>query len=102
MGREAHRRSRPGGCMNPTDTQRHIAAQAALYALHPRARLIHCRPSGSLLLVTIAQPDGTLRMLRVATADHPELDTLAEGDRSRVRSAFLALAQREGGPPDAA
>jgi hypothetical protein len=80
--------------MTPTDTQRHMAAQAALYALHPRARLIHLRASGRLILTTLAMPDGSLRMVRAATADHAELDALPERERSRVRSAFLALAQR--------
>lgn len=80
--------------MTATDTQRHIAAQAALYALNPRARLIHLRASGRLILAALAMPDGNVKLIRATTADHPELDTLPEAERSRVRSAFLALAQR--------
>jgi hypothetical protein len=88
--------------MTPTDTQRHMAAQAALYALHPRARLIHLRASGRLILATLAMPDGTLRMVRAATADQPEFDSLPERERSRIRSAFLALQSQHGGENAAA
>ena len=80
--------------MSATDLQRRQAMQAAAQAKQPKARLIHCRPSGRLLLVALAQPDGTLMLIRAATADHPELDVLAEHERSRVRSAFLALQRR--------
>jgi hypothetical protein len=87
--------------MNPTATQRHQALQAALYATTPRARLIHCRPSGSLIVITLAMPDGSVKLIRATTCDHPELDALPENERSRVRSAFLAL-QKQEAPPDAA
>jgi len=80
--------------MTGTATQRHQAMQAALYAVKPRARLVHCRPSGRMILATLAQPDGTLMLIRAATADHAELDVLPEHERSRVRSAFLALNRR--------
>ena len=80
--------------MTATDLQRHQAMRAALYAVKPRARLVHCRPSGRLLLVALAQPDGSIVLVRAATADHAELDALPEHERSRVRSAFLALNRR--------
>lgn len=73
--------------MTATDTQRHQAEQAALCATYPRPRLL---PGGAIQCL-LAMPDGTLRMVRAATADHPELDALPEAERSRVRSAFLAL-----------
>ena len=82
--------------MPATDAQKQMAFAAALYATHPRARLIHLRPSGALLLVSVAMPDGSIKLIRTATADQPELDALPENERSRVRSAFLALAQTEG------
>lgn len=87
--------------MSPTDSQRHQAALAALYATNPRARLIHQRPSGQLILVTLAMPDGSVKLVRATTCDHPELDALPEAERSRVRSAFLALRSQEA-PPHAA
>jgi hypothetical protein len=87
--------------MTPTDTQRHQALQAALYATNPRARLISLRQSGQVILVSLAMPDGTLKLVRATTCDHPELDSLPENERSRVRSAFLAL-QKQEAPPDAA
>lgn len=77
--------------MTATDTQRHQAEQAALCATYPRPRLLHLRRSGGAIQCLLAMPDGTLRMVRAATADHPELDALPEAERSRVRSAFLAL-----------
>ena len=80
--------------MSATDLQRHQAMRAAAQAQQPKARLVHCRPSGRMILATLAQPDGTLMLIRAATADHPELDVLAEHERSRVRSAFLALQRR--------
>lgn len=79
--------------MSPADSQRHMALQAALYALNPRARLIHLRASGRLILAALAMPDGSVKLIRATTADHPELDVLPEAERSRVRSAFLARAQ---------
>ena len=88
--------------MTGTATQRHQAMQAALYAVKPRARLVHLRLSGRLLLVALARPDGTVTMIRATTADHPELDALPAHERSRVRSAFLALAQCGGGENAAA
>lgn len=88
--------------MSPTDNQRHMAAQAALYALNPRARLIHLRASGRLILVTLAMPDGNVKLVRAATADQPEFDALPERERSRVRSAFLALHSQHGGENAAA
>jgi len=80
--------------MSATDLQRHQAMRAATQAQQPRGRLLHCRPSGQVLLVALAQPDGTLMLIRAATADHAELDVLPEHERSRVRSAFLALQRR--------
>ncbi len=79
--------------MNPTDHQRHQAAWAALYATNPRARLIYLRPAGQLILVTLAMPDGSVKLIRAETADAPGLEVLPEHERSRIRSAFLANAQ---------
>lgn len=85
--------------MDATDHQRHMASLAGLYAARPRPRLLHVRHAGSAVLAALAMPDGSVSMLRVTSADHPELDALPAGDRARVRSAFLAL---HGGQPDAA
>lgn len=79
--------------MTATDYQRQQAALALLYASHPRARLIHLRPSGQLILITLALPDGSIKLVRAATADHPEFDALPEHERSRIRSAILTNAQ---------
>lgn len=88
--------------MSPTDTQRQIAFAAALYALHERPRLINLRASGRLILVTLALPGGALCVVRAATADEPAFDALPERERSRVRSAFLALHSQHGGDNAAA
>lgn len=79
----------------PTDAQRRRALMAALYAAKPRARLIFCQPSGRLLLVAMALPDGTTELVRAETADAAELDSLSPSDRARAHSAFLALNQKE-------
>lgn len=80
-----------------TNRLRHMATLAGVYAKHPRPRLIHLRASGRVVLATLAMPDGATKLVRAATADQPEFDSLAERDRSRVRSAFLALHSQEGG-----
>lgn len=80
--------------MTATDSQHHLADQAAQCATYPRPRLLHLRASSRLILAALAMPDGSVKLIRAATADHPELDALAEMERSRVRSAILSLAQR--------
>lgn len=85
--------------MTATDRQRHLAALAGVYAARPRPRLLHVRRAGDAVLIALAQPDGTLTMIRATHADHPEVDSLSPNDRARVRSAVLAL---HGGRPDAA
>ena len=64
------------------------------------ARLIHHRRVTNAVLATV-EDDGVIRLLRIATADHPELSRLADADRAKIAGAVLALA-REGGSPDAA
>ena len=80
-----------------TASHKQQALQAALYSALPRARLIHCRPSGIRLSVLIALPDGRLELIYADTADAPGLEVLADAERARVSSAFLTLAKRKGG-----
>lgn len=82
----------------PTANERRLAQQAALYAVRPRVRLLHCRPSGRALLALLALLDGSVKQLRVTTADAPEPDALTESERGRVRAAFLALHRQAGTP----
>ena len=88
--------------MTGTATQRHQAMRAATQAKQPRGRLIHCRPSGRLLLVALVDAGGALQLLRVTKADAPGLEVLPGADRSRVAGALLCLHQRRAGEPRAA
>jgi len=86
--------------VSATDRERLTAQQAEAQAQQPKSRLIHARPSGQLLLITLEGADGVVRMIRATTADTPELATLPEADRSRLCGMFLCLHQQQG--PDAA
>ena len=67
-----------------------------------KARLINGRPSGQLLLITLEDPDGIVRLIRAKTADAAELATLPEVDRSRLTGMFLCLHQQQDTGPHAA
>lgn len=69
----------------------------AVAAPREPARLLHYRPSGGAVLASIDDA-GTLRLLRLESADHPELDRLSDRDRATLQGAVLALhRQREVG-----
>lgn len=72
----------------PAESQCLQAEQAALCATYYRPRLLHPRRSGGAILCLLATPNGSVKVIRAATA---ELDALPEAARSRVRSAFFAL-----------
>jgi hypothetical protein len=65
------------------------------------ARLLHHRRFAGAVLAIIDDA-GVLRLLRPATADHPELARLNDTDRATLSAAVLALHRIEGGPRDAA
>ncbi len=79
---------------SPSEHERKLAEQAAQRAQEPRARLAHVRPSGKVLNVFLAAPDGTLHLIQADTADAPGLELLGADDRSRIAGAMLALHQR--------
>lgn len=54
------------------------------------ARLLHYRVAGDAVLATIDDA-GTLRLLRLETADHPELARLSDGDRATLQAAVMAM-----------
>lgn len=54
------------------------------------ARLLHYRSIPHGVLATIDDA-GTLRLLRLVTAEHPELDRLSDSDRATLSAAVLAL-----------
>lgn len=60
------------------------------------ARLLHYRPAGDVVLASIDDA-GTLRLLRLETADHPELSRLSDRDRATLQGAVLALHRAGGG-----
>lgn len=64
------------------------------------ARLLHHRRVSGAVLAAISD-SGTVRLLRISTADDPQLTRLGDADRATISAAVLALA-REGGPQDAA
>lgn len=69
----------------------------AIAAPREPARLLHYRPAGGAVLASIDDA-GTLRLLRLESADHPELDRLSDRDRATLQGAVLALhRQREVG-----
>ena len=63
------------------------------------ARLLHYRKVPGALLVSINDA-GTLRLLRLETADHPELDRLSDRDRATLQGAVLALHRHAEGRSD--
>lgn len=89
--------ARRQGCrvVAATALQRQHAFSAALYAEHPRPRLLEVRAVGRTIRAKLAMPDGSVREVIATTADQAEFDALADRERSRIRSAFLALAQTE-------
>ncbi|MBK8066665.1 MAG: hypothetical protein IPK27_03245 [Rhodanobacteraceae bacterium] len=64
------------------------------------ARLLHYCVAGDVVLATIDDA-GTLRLLRLQSADHPELARLGDRDRATLQGAVLAL-RRQRGVHDAA
>lgn len=84
--------------MSATDRERLTAQQAAQQATQLKFRLIHVRPSGSVLLVSLAAPDGTLHLIRAETADAPGLEVLPADDRSKIVGAFLCMRMQHVGP----
>lgn len=72
----------------------------AVAAPRQAARLLHYRPAGDVVLASIDDA-GTLRLLRLASADHPELARLGDRDRATLQGAVLAL-HRQRGVDDAA
>ena len=54
------------------------------------ARLLHYRKVPDALLATINDA-GTLRLLRLETADHPELARLSDADRATLQAAVMAM-----------
>ena len=54
------------------------------------ARLLHYRKVPGALLVSINDA-GTLRLLRLETADHPELARLNDADRATLQAAVMAM-----------
>jgi hypothetical protein len=64
------------------------------------ARLLHYRKVPGALLVSINDA-GTLRLLRLETADHPELARLNDADRATLQAAVMTM-HRQGGRDDAA
>ncbi len=79
---------------DPTDHERKLAEKAAERARAPKARLLHVRPSGAVLLVSMSMPDGTLVLLRVQSMDTPGLEFLADEDRSRIAGGLSTMHQR--------
>ena len=85
-----------------------MAAQALLYGGKPRQPIASPRTAARLVghhleagvVVADIDDDGTRRVLRLETADHPELQRLGADDRSKLHAAVLTL--HRGGPPDAA
>lgn len=62
----------------------------ALAAPREPARLIHHRRAARVVLATI-NDCGTLRQLRLETADHPELSRLGDADRATLQAAVMAM-----------
>ena len=54
------------------------------------ARLLHYRKVPGALLVSINDA-GTLRLLRLETADHPELARLNDADRATLQAALMTM-----------
>lgn len=54
------------------------------------ARLLHYRKVPDALLASINDA-GTLRLLRLETADHPELARLNDADRATLQAAVMAM-----------
>lgn len=54
------------------------------------ARLLHHRRVAGAVLATLSD-SGTLRLLRLETADHPELARLSDADRATLQSAVMAM-----------
>ncbi len=73
---------------------------AATQADQPKARLISAHAIDGAVVVHLADSEGFIHMLRVKTADAPELATLPAADRSRIASMVIALHQQPG--PNAA
>lgn len=72
----------------------------AIAAPRDPARLLHYCVAGDVVLATIDDA-GTLRLLRLQSADHPELARLGDRDRATLQGAVLAL-RRQRGVHDAA
>ncbi len=72
----------------------------AVAAPREPARLLHYRVAGDVVLTTIDDA-GSLRLLRLESADHPELARLGDRDRATLQAAVMAMhRQHEGGPAD--
>ncbi len=62
----------------------------------PASRLLYHRASDRAVLAAI-NDGGTLRLLRLETANHPELARLNDLDRATLQGAVLALLRRPPG-----
>ena len=62
----------------------------ALAVAREPARLLHYRPCGGAVLASLDDA-GTLRLLRLESADHPELDRLNDADRATLQAAVMTM-----------
>lgn len=58
------------------------------------ARLLHHRRALGVVLASINDA-GVLRLLRLETADHPELARLNDADRATLQAAVMAMRREE-------
>lgn len=83
----------------PRDAYRGTHPPAVAKVRQP-ARLLHYRPIPHGVLATIDDA-GTLRLLRLVTAEHPELDRLCDADRAILQAAVMTKhRQRQEVPND--